>query len=210
MARFEWEGRIIPALAGNTPGITGMATTYSDHPRSRGEYGSRLRRRLPGAGSSPLSRGIPALSAQRDPGSRIIPALAGNTRGVQSPRPPSGDHPRSRGEYSLAFLRGSVCFGLSPLSRGIPDTFTAWIETARIIPALAGNTWRCGDAGTGGRDHPRSRGEYQAITIAPPAWAGSSPLSRGIRSSSSARLGGPGIIPALAGNTRPVCHRRPR
>ena len=70
---------IIPALAGNTPHIASAPTGDVDHPRSRGEYpGIPL---TPGyqAGSSPLSRGIPAAVMIRVDRTGIIPALAGNT-----------------------------------------------------------------------------------------------------------------------------------
>ena len=72
--------RIIPALAGNTPEGGIRSVTPADHPRSRGEYphdpamvGGRL-------GSSPLSRGIRAEALSHSSSTRIIPALAGNTR----------------------------------------------------------------------------------------------------------------------------------
>ena len=71
--------RIIPALAGNTTLTLTLTRVCSDHPRSRGEYSNTMQRVLPlpdhprsrgeyqiepwvhiaGAGSSPLSRGIP-------------------------------------------------------------------------------------------------------------------------------------------------------
>ena len=72
-------GRIIPALAGNTCSTCANPKEWWDHPRSRGEY-QEVERTLTGyAGSSPLSRGIPAV--------------------LERPSGAPRDHPRSRGEY---------------------------------------------------------------------------------------------------------------
>ena len=51
-------------------------------------------------------------------------------------------------------------------------------------------------------DHPRSRGEYSRRKRGFAVFHGSSPLSRGIRAPLRVRVPPPGIIPALAGNTR--------
>ena len=72
-------GGIIPALAGNTGLVAAEVVWTRDHPRSRGEYHFILPRYSMNAGSSPLSRGIPAGEAFDQVEERIIPALAGNT-----------------------------------------------------------------------------------------------------------------------------------
>ena len=72
-------GRIIPALAGNTTAGEDGHKQAADHPRSRGEYARELRNGPPGAGSSPLSRGIPSMISPISKSLGIIPALAGNT-----------------------------------------------------------------------------------------------------------------------------------
>ena len=72
----------------------------------------------------------------------------------------------------------------------------------RIIPALAGNTSAGSATNSTTSDHPRSRGEYEFLPCPRGAGAGSSPLSRGIRSVMLFPFFGLGIIPALAGNTR--------
>ena len=91
---------IIPALAGNTPAKRQLRPTPRDHPRSRGEYASQATTPAHTPGSSPLSRGIPPLQPLFALGTRIIPALAGNTSDqlLGTAMPP--DHPRSRGEYN--------------------------------------------------------------------------------------------------------------
>ena len=92
--------------------------------------------------------------------------------------------------------------GSSPLSRGILKAGSAAALPARIIPALAGNTSEPAPAPRASPDHPRSRGEYERSPGTNPCGAGSSPLSRGIRSVATVSGGVYGIIPALAGNTR--------
>ena len=93
-------GRIIPALAGNTPCRCWNATSTTDHPRSRGEYPAFRFFSDFLYGSSPLSRGIPVRSDEFVHLVRIIPALAGNTRPAQEVNILDWDHPRSRGEYT--------------------------------------------------------------------------------------------------------------
>ena len=110
---------IIPALAGNTGVCCRFRLLRGDHPRSRGEYGHHGERHLVMAGSSPLSRGIPRSPGRTLPWTRIIPALAGNTRGCGVGLLIQADHPRSRGEYLSAGRGGACCRGSSPLSRGI-------------------------------------------------------------------------------------------
>ena len=96
--------RIIPALAGNTDCCSQSPGRGWDHPRSRGEYHAMIDLDAQGAGSSPLSRGIPRPSQLLELGFRIIPALAGNTGRRDAVSGPVQDHPRSRGEYA-GFLR---------------------------------------------------------------------------------------------------------
>ena len=71
--------RIIPALAGNTLRLAWGGDRGWDHPRSRGEYALESADKCLTVGSSPLSRGIPRVEDRTGVGTRIIPALAGNT-----------------------------------------------------------------------------------------------------------------------------------
>ena len=120
--------------------------------------------------------------------------------------------------------------GSSPLSRGIQSPNRQPQYRRRIIPALAGNTFRGAADWDRCTDHPRSRGEYCGLAAGgiPISGSsplsrgilarrmargsqgrikrrgrgvGSSPLSRGIRGCGATRGSTPGIIPALAGNT---------
>ena len=187
-ARRQAPGRIIPARAGFTPPCGWAASAARDHPRSRGVYtNGRLSAQTP-TGSSPLARGLRLSLRLPDVSPRIIPARAGFTTFRMTIPPGKEDHPRSRGVYPSR-------------SRGAPDT-------ARIIPARAGFTavdsvtcWRA-------TDHPRSRGVYVRPAARPVAWAGSSPLARGLLGGRPAPAQEARIIPARAGFTR-LAWRRP-
>ena len=119
---------IIPALAGNTSISGTEAENPQDHPRSRGEYQSPSHTRHQVEGSSPLSRGIPLYGLVTHMPSRIIPALAGNTRVVSVSASKDTDHPRSRGEYKDDYATVEKDLGSSPLSRGIPPARTCNVE----------------------------------------------------------------------------------
>ncbi len=54
------------------------------------------------------------------------------------------------------------------------------------------------------RDHPRLRGEYDAMKNYPGQHCGSPPLARGIRRPHKTRKGANRITPACAGNTAPL------
>ena len=132
--------RIIPALAGNTKVEVLSNIITPDHPRSRGEYCGWTTRSAVSGGSSPLSRGIPGGGESVVGATGIIPALAGNTKTTRLRPDAPGDHPRSRGEYSIPSEFLSLTRGSSPLSRGIRSGWQVYSDHSRIIPALAGNT----------------------------------------------------------------------
>ncbi len=71
--------RIIPACAGSTLVYEIDLSYLKDHPRLRGEYSivNRISYSMPG--SSPLARGVPDISFERQSYNRIIPACAGST-----------------------------------------------------------------------------------------------------------------------------------
>ena len=94
---------------------------------------------LGAGGSSPLTRGKPAL------------------RGL---RPESAvDHPRSRGENGRVLREIDPIAGSSPLTRGKRIYGVAWALDRGIIPAHAGKTPCRKAKSLRKRDHPRSRGE---------------------------------------------------
>ena len=134
------QGRIIPALAGNTNSAAAATSRARDHPRSRGEYERDGVRIEDTTGSSPLSRGILLFGVVVTGMGRIIPALAGNTCHQRENPYQCTDHPRSRGEYVPGALPSILAAGSSPLSRGIHSGTCTEDRTGGIIPALAGNT----------------------------------------------------------------------
>ena len=173
----------------------------ADHPRSRGVYGRRDTPGLTREGSSPLARGLPD---EIGVGSRrvgIIPARAGFTVSQASNARTTGDHPRSRGVYACLGIGDLGGWGSSPLARGLLIQVEPLADCNRIIPARAGFTVRAARASETVRDHPRSRGVYPEMPSDVITTRGSSPLARGLRSSSWVEVIKGGIIPARAGFT---------
>ena len=195
--------RIIPARAGFTTPCPGPAPPSRDHPRSRGVYADRSAWAPRRVGSSPLARGLPGVRIPRRARDRIIPARAGFTRrsSIVSMRTP--DHPRSRGVYTDSRTSAVSGPGSSPLARGLRPRPHGGRRERRIIPARAGFTYPCSPDGRTGGDHPRSRGVYSAASGRRSRAPGSSPLARGLPSSSFTTVSTGGIIPARAGFTRP-------
>ena len=178
-AQSSEEG-IIPARAGFTRASQAQPGSGSDHPRSRGVYRSISELGRPGAGSSPLARGLPRERARKRQEWRIIPARAGFT--TTTPTPPSWttDHPRSRGVYPRPAGAASATAGSSPLARGLPAKAAALLLSQRIIPARAGFTPGAPLCARGLWDHPRSRGVYDDDAYRALLDDGSSPLARGL------------------------------
>ena len=152
--------RIIPAHAGSTSGHLWVAFNQPDHPRSRGEHTGWWRVVGSRVGSSPLTRGAPVKPRLVSTFQRIIPAHAGSTSLMAVSFDPPADHPRSRGEHGGWARWLYLAQGSSPLTRGAPGLSQAFDAIGRIIPAHAGSTLVNVLAGTGLRDHPRSRGEH--------------------------------------------------
>ena len=111
---------IIPALAGNTDGLTlaGIAVP----------------------GSSPRLRGTLLRSGPATPPCGIIPALAGNTLAQSWPQALGSDHPRACGEHITVSHGDIMEAGSSPRLRGTQVRDWPRNILRGIIPALAGNT----------------------------------------------------------------------
>ena len=134
--------RIIPARAGFTGRRRSRSCAVRDHPRSRGVYTIRRRRRWRAAGSSPLARGLRHAGLGRAYISRIIPARAGFTPTSSTGCRLSWDHPRSRGVYNASCRVNPGSSGSSPLARGLQAQDHRDLSGSRIIPARAGFTRR--------------------------------------------------------------------
>ena len=195
------QDRIIPARAGFTRSSFFRGPSGADHPRSRGVYARKALIMLTRSGSSPLARGLRALWNEHYDVEGIIPARAGFTHPYSRNIVLRGDHPRSRGVYTIDSFMPIRIRGSSPLARGLRAHHSQARIRGGIIPARAGFT----DSGIAvapiNRDHPRSRGVYYGGFTRRVGSVGSSPLARGllgrlVKSGDLIR-----IIPARAGFT---------
>ena len=200
---------IIPARAGFTSEAVRTGVDGLDHPRSRGVYTSAAWAADLDAGSSPLARGLLDGRRRRRGHHGIIPARAGFTTKNAATWLNAGDHPRSRGVYLTPTRLRDFRPGSSPLARGLHRSGRRGRSWRGIIPARAGFTPDAPHQSPCGRDHPRSRGVYRAARSRRSVQGGSSPLARGLPSTSSVPNSTTGIIPARAGFTaRPDRVRR--
>ena len=107
-----------------------------------------------------------------------------------------------RGVYCGAPSTATSAGGSSPLARGLHATLFSRYFRHRIIPACAGFTGRVDLPHVHVSDHPRLRGVYADAWIIHAAWAGSSPLARGLPEDRGRAGADRGIIPACAGFTQ--------
>ena len=166
-----------------------------EHPRGLPDGHSR-------GGSSPHARGAPEARDLNALHSGIIPACAGSTDAVPRAAAVHRDHPRMRGEHSLALSSIGMRPGSSPHARGALRGHARSAAHDGIIPACAGSTRRRSPRRSTSRDHPRMRGEH---CLTPPARRlvlGSSPHARGAQIVGVVHPIAAGIIPACAGSTR--------
>ena len=199
---------IIPARAGFTPPTGSTVRRLSDHPRSRGVYHPDPLEPVRAHGSSPLARGLLAWVVSGVGAVRIIPARAGFTAPGCPVASPAPDHPRSRGVYVGSFSTDLQQSGSSPLARGLLAQTGRLPLDVGIIPARAGFTAKEVEGRADAADHPRSRGVYPTQRSRSWATAGSSPLARGLRGTSSMDFHKLRIIPARAGFTGLACRTR--
>ena len=99
--------------------------------------------------------------------------------------------------------------GSSPLTRGKHVQQRLRWPGARLIPAHAGKTSYAHRPAACPSAHPRSRGENHCAASQISASRGSSPLTRGKRSTARRRSGEPRLIPAHAGKTSLPAVRSP-
>ena len=120
--RRGWDGRFIPACAGNTRRLRPAPRPVAVHPRVCGEHTVE-----PG---------------QADDRAGFIPACAGNTsdRADRCATPPV--HPRVCGEHDDQIDRIMPTPGSSPRVRGTRRVQSRRDHQRRFIPACAGNTGR--------------------------------------------------------------------
>ena len=177
----EVGGGLIPAHAGKTGPPGTLTCPPRAHPRSRGENRDSHATGQIAMGSSPLTRGKPAFRCSDVSALGLIPAHAGKTSSLTTLPLRRGAHPRSRGENPLEINYFESCVGLIPAHAGKTEG-----SLACLLRAAA---------------HPRSRGENAKIEIGRVIARGSSPLTRGKRSTSVHVRYAIGLIPAHAGKT---------
>ena len=192
---------IVPARAGFTHPSCQDPSPRRDHPRSRGVYRGATPPAQLLQGSSPLARGLPVADQPCGVPAGIIPARAGFTCAWCSMLASRGDHPRSRGVYSMTTALYPWPPGSSPLARGLLKVDLHFSRSFGIIPARAGFTSTVSARRAPPRDHPRSRGVYQHDAQRECWPCGSSPLARGLLADQLALPVTLGIIPARAGFT---------
>ena len=151
-----------------------------DHPRTRGVYGTGRRFAGGPLGSSPHTRGLPYGRRGRLVGRGIIPAHAGFTVPVSVRGAGCGDHPRTRGVYSVMVMVVILDSGSSPHTRGLRHPRGGVRGRGGIIPAHAGFTPALSSSRPCRRDHPRTRGVYKRQQLRPRPMGGSSPHTRGL------------------------------
>ena len=120
-----WPVRAMAAV-GSSPHTRGLlpapGTTHhqgQDHPRTRGVYNFAWEMIASAGGSSPHTRGLQAETVVATPTTGIIPAHAGFTASPWWPRPPTRDHPRTRGVYVHSAEPDGDFEGSSPHTRGL-------------------------------------------------------------------------------------------
>ena len=207
---FADVGGLIPAHAGKTGCPRAWTRSGAAHPRSRGENPVTVLRLSAYSGSSPLTRGKPAVRNVGVHVRGLIPAHAGKTQRARSIRRRRRAHPRSRGENSQAEETLRPRTGSSPLTRGKLVSTIDQRVGERLIPAHAGKTSRRMHPRTSAPAHPRSRGENPVAGECRARRDGSSPLTRGKHGCRGRSLVGLRLIPAHAGKTSPCRASRGR
>ncbi len=196
-------------LLGSSPRTRGTPSSCASHrtptrfiPAHVGEHQVVRQRGHARAGSSPRTRGTRRNSAFCCRTRRFIPAHAGNTWPPVLLRGLGAVHPRARGEHATQDLSTGWKGGSSPRTRGTLRSAPQHGDLDRFIPAHAGNTCPSFLRHFPNAVHPRARGEHARVLPVALVVVGSSPRTRGTRSTFMWRFLQRRFIPAHAGNTR--------
>ena len=193
--------RSIPAHAGGTPSCSGTATVSGVYPRARGGNHDRVLLLPLRFGLSPRTRGEPRPRCGPAQRSGSIPAHAG---GTLSPLPGLGlmeVYPRARGGNKSKSKLARLSCGLSPRTRGEPQTRWSGPRRPGSIPAHAGGTLARRRGRVRHGVYPRARGGNRDKTPAGTSPRGLSPRTRGEPRIMTRRCRPVGSIPAHAGGT---------
>ena len=168
-----------PLARGERRGACPRPRPPLDHPRSRGENGDRTQDGPRPRGPPPLARGERRDLRQQQPQRRTTPARAGRTALLLSGHYSGSDHPRSRGENSIAIVPPVGICGPPPLARGERLLPVGRLTDRRTTPARAGRTRSASVSRRVRADHPRSRGENALPASDIDLPHGPPPLARG-------------------------------
>ena len=191
----------IPAHAGKTSSLGIPRVGPGEHPRARGENLEVSSSEGSVTGTSPRTRGKPENGACHVKQHRNIPAHAGKTGRNPQATSESKEHPRARGENEVWRAANKDGKGTSPRTRGKLLFNEANSPTTRNIPAHAGKTTYCNTHHTTSREHPRARGENKSQVVRRHALWGTSPRTRGKRTTWAKTPPLKRNIPAHAGKT---------
>ena len=171
--------RITPADAGTSLSLSFVPSFVWDHPRGCGDKSPSLRSVLRALGSPPRMRGQakqPRLACSL---TRITPADAGTSGGLECVRWCHADHPRGCGDKWSHWFHGLNTTGSPPRMRGQAAAGRKRQYIPGITPADAGtrdsNQWTRRSA----EDHPRGCGDKAMHTRRKPMATGSPPRMRG-------------------------------
>ena len=178
-ARGDGRDRFIPACAGNALDTGLWLTSWTVHPRMRGERIYTSTMIIPIDGSSPHARGTQARHLQALADDRFIPACAGNADRQDIASLVLPVHPRMRGERSSPNPCTTRSSGSSPHARGTQPLGQADSGSGWFIPACAGNAPSMFFSGIRVAVHPRMRGERSIMVRRTVRCCGSSPHARG-------------------------------
>ena len=177
---------------------------FTAHPHSRGENEAHELLEALSQGSSPLTRGKPVHIWNIARAQGLIPTHAGKTYAGEDVIFAPRAHPHSRGENAGVAGRVANERGSSPLTRGKRGGRRKGQHVRGLIPTHAGKTLPMGTGGSSAAAHPHSRGENVRVLHRTWSLFGSSPLTRGKRSTSHRWPGWTGLIPTHAGKTTPL------
>ncbi len=155
----EQGGGTTPACAGTTGECEFLGGLVRDHPRMRGDHRPRTPSTSHPAGPPPHARGPPG--------------------GTRVHRRPAVDHPRMRGDHRHGERGDEQGAGPPPHARGPRRRSGAGSPGSGTTPACAGTTVAMGCPPSGGRDHPRMRGDHDEHRHAEQRPEGPPPHARG-------------------------------
>ena len=168
-----------PACAGNTTAARAPTPRRTEHPRVRGEHFSAAASAIGDFGAPPRARGTRVSEVLEVRRPRSTPACAGNTTGELGRASTAPEHPRVRGEHVTLPVLATDSAGAPPRARGTRVQQFLCQDVGRSTPACAGNTHSSVGCSGPPSEHPRVRGEHQALRSSVRATSGAPPRARG-------------------------------